>query len=122
MFHLLKQTWFPLARKIQTDRRLRNQLDDFDRDIIIGNTASGSQQNFVVNESTVDHEITVNNTGSIITTNEILVNLKTLERCLNEKIDRESGNIVETVEYRFQNKTLNAIDRIVTPRIELAVR
>ena len=36
-------------KKRQSDKRLLNQLDDFDRDVIIGNAASGRQQNLVVN-------------------------------------------------------------------------
>ena len=54
--------------------------------------------------------------------NENRVNLKTLERCFNERIDREVSNIVDTVEDRIQNAILTAIDKIVAPRIELAIR
>ena len=31
------------------------------------------------------------------------MNVKNLERCFNERIDREISNIVETVEDRIQN-------------------
>ena len=55
-------------------------------------------------------------------TYENTVNLKTLERCFNESIDREMSNIVDTVEDRIQNATLTAIDSIVAPKIELAIR
>ena len=44
-----------------------------------------------------------------------------MERCLNEGIDREMGNIVDTVEDKIQNAILTAIDSIITPRIELAI-
>ena len=50
------------------------------------------------------------------------MNVKTLERCFNEKIDREMSNIVDTVEDRIQNAILTAIDNIVAPKIELAIR
>ena len=50
------------------------------------------------------------------------MNVKTLERCFNERIDREMDNIVDTVEDRIQNEILTAIDNIVAPKIELAIR
>ena len=48
--------------------------------------------------------------------------MKTLERCFNERIDREMSNIVDTVEDRIQNAILTAFDNIVAPKIELAIR
>ena len=50
------------------------------------------------------------------------MNVKTLERCFKERIDRELSNIVDTVEDRIQNANLTAIDNIVAPKIELASR
>ena len=50
------------------------------------------------------------------------MSVKTLERCFNERIDREMSNIVETVEDRIQNAILTAIENIVAPKIELAIR
>ena len=50
------------------------------------------------------------------------MNMKTLERCFNERIDREMGNIVDVVEDKIQNAIMTAIDNIVAPKIELAIR
>ena len=50
------------------------------------------------------------------------MDVKTLERCSNETVDREMSNIVDTVEDRIQNAILTAIDNIVAPKIELAFR
>ena len=50
------------------------------------------------------------------------MSVKTLESCFNERIDREMNNIVDTVEDRIQNAILAAIDNIITPKIELAIR
>ena len=50
------------------------------------------------------------------------MNVKTLERCFNERVDREMNNIVDTVEDRIQNAILTAIENIVAPKIELAIR
>ena len=50
------------------------------------------------------------------------MSVKSLERCFNESIDREMSNIIDTVEDRIQNAFLTAIDNIVAPKIELAIR
>ena len=70
------------------------------------------QENVVVDESTVDQDFTVNDTCSKLPDNENLLNLKTWERCFNERIDRELGNPVDTVDVTIQNAVLNAIDSI----------
>ena len=109
-------------KKRQSNRKLLSQLDDFDQDVIIGNTASERQENVVVNEDTNDRDFTVSNSSNNTTVNESAVNVKTLERCFNERIDKEMSNIVDTVEDRIQNAILTAIDNIVAPKIELAIR
>ena len=109
-------------KKRQSNKKLLSQLDDFDQDMIIGNGASERQENVMVNEGTNDQDFTVgtSNVSSIVDENAL--NVKTLERCFNERIDREMNNIVETVEDRIQNAILTAIDNIVAPKIELAIR
>ena len=109
-------------KKRQSNKRLLSQLNDFDQDMIIGNTASERRENVAVNEGIDDQNFTVgtSNVSSII--NENALNVKTLERCFNERIDREMENIVETVEDRIQNAILTAINNIVGPKIELAIR
>ena len=109
-------------KKRQSNRRLLSQLDDFDQDVIIGNTASERQENVVVNEGTNDRDFTISNSSNNAAVKECAVNVKTLERCFNESIDREMNNIVDTVEDRIQNAILTAIDNIVAPKIELAIR
>ena len=51
-----------------------------------------------------------------------MMSVKTSERCFNERIDRKMSNSVDTVEDRIQNAILTAIDNIVAPKIELAIR
>ena len=109
-------------KKRQSNRRLLSQLDDFDQDIILGNAARQNQENDVVNEGTNDREFTVGTSSNNSVFNEIAMNVKTLERCFNERIDREMSNIVDAVEDRIQNAILTAIDNIVAPKIELAIR
>ena len=109
-------------KKRQSNKRFLSQLDDFDQDMISGSAISETQENAVVNEGTNDRDFTVStsNNGSVI--NESTVNVKTLERCFNERIDREMSNIIDTAEDRIQNAILTAIENIVAPKIELAIR
>ena len=90
--------------------------------MIIGNAASGRQENVVVNEGTNDRDFTVGTSSNNSTINESGTNVKALERCFNEKIDREMSNIVDTVEDRIQNAILAAIDNNIAPKIESAIR
>ena len=109
-------------KKKQSNKRLLSQLDDFDRDMIIGNAVSERQENAVVNEGTNDRDFIVGTSSKDSIVNGNAMSVKTLERCFNERIDRGMSNIVDTVENRIQTATLTAIDNIVTPKIELAIR
>ena len=122
MQSVIKTNMVSTRKKRQSSRRLLSQLDDFDRDMIIGNAVSERQENAVGNEGTNDQDFTVgtSNNDSVVNGNAMIV--KTLERCFNERIDREMSNIVDTVEDKIQNAILTAIDNIVTPKIELAIR
>ena len=108
--------------KRQSSRSFLNQLDDFDQDMIIGNAASERQENVMINKGTNDRDFTVSNSSDNTAVNESEVNVKTLERCFNERIDRERSNIVDIVEDRIQNANLTAIDNIIAPKIELGIR
>ena len=99
-------------KKRQTNKRLLSQLDDFDQDMIIGNAASERQENVMVNEGTNDRDFTVSNSSNKTAVNESAMNVKTLERCFNERIDREMSNIVDTVEDRIQNAILRTLLRL----------
>ena len=109
-------------KKRQSNRRLLSQLDDFDQDMVIGNAASERQENVVVNEGTNYRDFTIGIPSNNSVVNENAMNVKTLERCFNERIDREMSNIVDTVKDRIQNAILAAIDNIVAPKIELEIR
>ena len=51
-------------RKIQSNKRLLSELDDFDQDMVIGNAASEGQENVVVDEGTNDRDFTVGASSS----------------------------------------------------------
>ena len=109
-------------KKRQSSRRVLSQLDDFDQDRIIANTSSAREENVVVNEGTNDRDFTVGTSNNDPVVNGNAISVKTLERCFNERIDREMNNIVDTVEDRIQNAFLTAIENIVAPKIEPAIR
>ena len=76
-------------KKRQSNKRHLSQLYDFDRDMVIGNAANERQENFVVNEGTNDQDLTVGTSNVSSVVNESAMNVKALERCFNEMIDRE---------------------------------
>ena len=106
------------SQEKESNRRLLNQLDDFDQDIIIGNTISNKQEKAAVNEGTCDQEYTIDTSCNILAAKETLVNVRTLERCFIEVIDKEMGNKVDTAQDRVQNAILTAIYSIITPKIK----
>ena len=75
----------------------------------------------MVNEGTNDRDFIVGTYSKNTAFNESTMNVKTLERCSNERIDKEKSNIVDTVENRIQNANFTAIVNMVAPKIELAV-
>ena len=109
-------------KKRLSNRRLVSQLDDFHQDMIIGNAASERQEDIVVNEGTNDRDFTAGTSSNNSAVNGNAMNVKTLERCFNERIDREMSKIVDTVEDRIQNAVLTAIDNFFAPKVELAIR
>ena len=109
-------------KKRQSSRRLLSQLDDFDQDMLIGNAASERQENVVVYKGTNGRDFTVSTSSNNTAVNESTVNVKTLERCSNKRIDREMRNIVDAFEDRIQNAILTAFDIIFAPKIEIDIR
>ena len=104
-------------KKRQSNRRFLSQLDDFDQDIIIGNSASEGQENSMISEGTNDRDLTVGTSTDSFVAIEIKVFVKTFERSFNDGIDKEMSIIVDTVEKRIQNAILTAIDSIVATSV-----
>ena len=101
----------------QSNRRLLSQRDDFERVNINDTAVSDRQENVVVNEGFGNQKFTPNDTSIKLTANGNLVERKTLERCFDERIDKEMDNFVDTVEDRIQK----AIDSSFNPKVELTV-
>ena len=76
----------------------------------------------MVKEGTNDRDFTFGTFSNNIAINENTMNVKTLERCSNERIDREMSNVVDTVEDIIQNAILTVTDNIVAPKIESAIK
>ena len=102
-------------KKTRSNRRLLSQLDDFDQNFIM-------QEITTVSEGGADQEFTVCDSDGGQTVNENVVNVKTLEKCFDERTEREMGNIFDTVEDKIQNAILTAIGSIIIPKIEFAYR
>ena len=107
-------------KKRQSSKRLLNQLHDFKPDVFFDDPVNSGQQNVIVNDGTVEPEFTAYISGSNSTANENTVNVQALERCFNERVDREMDSIVDMVV--DTDAVLTALDNIITPRIELAIR
>ena len=60
-------------KKSQSNRKLFSQLDDFDLDVIIGNSTSERQENIMVNEGANDQDFTVGTSCSNAVFNENVV-------------------------------------------------
>ena len=63
-------------KKRQSNRRLLSPLDDFNQDMVIGNTASERHEKIVVKEGTNDRDFTVGTPSNNIAINENAVNVK----------------------------------------------
>ena len=109
-------------KRRKSNRRLLRQLDDFDQDLIFGSAVNERQENIVANQGNNDRDFAVDTSSVNIVSNGNTVNMKTLERCFTQKIDKERNNFVDTVADSIQNTILTAIVNIVAPIIELAIR
>ena len=83
---------------------------------------SDKEGNTKVNESNVYQEFIVGNSDCKPTALENLVNVKTLERFFDEKIDREMSNIVDTDKHSIQNAILTVIDSNIINKIDSPIR
>ena len=96
--------WFqPTWKKRPRNRRLLNQLYEFDQDIIAGNTIANEIQNFEVNNGQADQRFTTNNNDRIASTKKKTLDTQDLERSFTEWFTREQGIVVETVKDKIQN-------------------
>ena len=110
-----------IQKKKKPIRRLFCQLDYFDHDVNIGDAARSKKQN-VANNDRVDREFSVIDTDSSAVVYENSVDVQMLKRILTNRNTNEMSNVVEKLEEKILNALLTAMDNIIIPRIELAVR
>ena len=108
-------------KKRLSNKKPFSHSDDFDRDLSFANTVSDRQENVVVIGGTVDQKFTASDTKKILRTNENLLHPIILERCSNERIDKQRNNVVDTVGEKIENAYLIAFNSEITPKNELAV-
>ena len=91
-----------------------------DQYFFIGNAISSEKQIVEVYDVLTDRKNTarINVSAAVC---DRWVNFQTLEASLTDKNGRKIPNVVITVEDRIQISILAALDKFITPRIELAV-
>ena len=91
-------------KKTQSNRRLLSQLDDFDQDMIIGNTASERQENIAVNEGTNDRDSTVGTSSNNITIIESAMSVKSWRGVLMKELIKKRAILLIQLKigYRMQ--------------------
>ena len=77
-----------MEKKRQSTRRLVSQIDDFDQDVIFGNTMNIRQETTMVNGSSAGQGFTVGNSDKGVGVIEYVVKVKVLERCFDEELTR----------------------------------
>ena len=91
-------------KKRQSNRRLLSQLDNFDQGKFIGNAIINRQENATVNEITADQGFTVGNSDTNPAVNWKFIKLKTLERCLNDRIDKKWIRLLTLSKTEFKTR------------------
>ena len=78
-------------REKQQNRRLLNQLDDFDHDVIIAYAVNNVRQNVVVTNGLADRWFAVNDNrnGSSAVANETAVDVQTLEKNFTDRVTKK---------------------------------
>ena len=107
-------------KKKQQNKRLFSKLGEADTDFIIGHSNHGLQtenRGNMVNVNTSS-----DNTNNPTQVNHSQVDVHTLEDYIVSKVQSEVDNVITTIETRVQDALLTAIENLVIPRVELALK
>ena len=107
-------------KKRQEKKRLLTQLSDSDSDFMIGQSNHEPQTESRTN--TVEENITPNKVNNPAQVNDSQVDVHTLEKNIAHKARSEVDNVMATVETRIQGAILIAIESLVIPMEELALK
>ena len=111
-----------IRKKRLQNRHFFSHLNEFDQKVLSGDAVSSWQQSVEFNDGSVDREFTFSINDGIHTTSEKTVKVQTHQKTCTDRTDIELGITLGMVEDRIQNATLTAMDKMVNPWIELAVK
>ena len=107
-------------KKKQQNKRLFGQLSEGDTDFVVG------QSNHDVQNENVDNVAhggtSPDNANHLTQVYYPRVDMNTLEENFVNKVRSEVDNVMTTVEIRVQNAVLIAMENLVIPRVELAMK
>ena len=104
----------------QQNKRLFNQLNESDADFIIVQNNHEAQAGDGTN--VVDIGISSNNMKVPIQVNGQQVDIHTLEKSFVGKVGSEEDKVIKTVKTRVQDAVLTAIEVLVIPTVQLAMK
>ena len=107
-------------KKKQQNRRLFCQLGESDANFSIGQSDHDAQTESRANAA--DGDTSLSNRNNLNQVEGSQVGLHTLEENLVRKVQNEVDSVMTTVETRVQGAVLTAIENLVIPRIELAMK
>ena len=107
-------------RRRQQNRRHLSQLGEFDGHF----TLVQNNHNILVESkaSLTGKNVAFNNTNHSVLANGSQVDIRTFERSITNKVLNEVDNVVATVETRVHDAILSAMEGLVLPRVELAMK
>ena len=102
------------------NKRLLNQLSESDTDFMMGQNNYGAQNENRSN--TADGNITLNSTNNPTQVGGPEVDMHTGEKNIVHKVRSEVVSVMTTVETRVQDAVLTAIENLMIPGTELAMK
>ena len=102
-------------KKRQLNKRLLSQLDESDADFMKEQGKHGSQ--FEIRKNMTDENVTLKEAIHSAPVNGSQVDLHTLQRNNTNRVRGGVENVMATVEIRVREKTLNAIECLIIPRL-----
>ena len=107
----------PTRKKKSQQKRQFSQLDETFNDLAIGNSVNVNVWDSEILEQQTDGQC--NDSERV---NNSLCQNQVMENKIGNQITREVSSAVMTVENRLHDAILTAIDNVVIPRVEMAVK
>ena len=107
-------------KKKQQNKRPLSQLDESDTLFVIGQNNHAAQAGSKTNMVNIGSSSS--NMKGPIQVNSSQVDMHTVEENFVSKVQSEVDNVMVTVEIRLQDAVLTAIESLVIPRVQLAMK